>query len=159
HDTPQFFVKFQTQILKIMARGNTVAEVKALMPQVKDLFRKYARLLMDRKVPIEELVFTKQISKDTSQHQDRNTIENDALGRLAGEGRPLKAGQVIKYVITDYRRARRAIPLELVSEKTTYDHARYVELLAQVCSSVTDPFGYTPDLDSEQSRLIRANEY
>ncbi len=159
HDTPQFFVKFQTQILKIMARGNTVAEVRALMPQVKDLFRKHVMLLMDRKVPIEELVFTKQISKDACQHQDRNTIENDALGRLAEEGRPLRAGQVIKYVIADYKRARRAIPIELVSENTTYDHARYVELLAQVCSSVTEPFGYTPDLDSSQSGLIWGYEY
>jgi DNA polymerase-2 len=151
HDTPQFFVKFQAQVLKVMARGNTIAEVRALMPQVNDLFDKHARLLMDHRVAIEELVFTKQVSKDTSQHKDRNTIENDALRRLAKGGRSLKAGQVIKYVIADYKYGRNAIPIELASENTTYDPARYVELLAQVCNSVTEPFGFRSESNPRES--------
>ncbi len=153
HDTPEFFAKFQVQVLKMMARANTIAEVRELMPQIKDLFGRHSQLLMDRRVAIEELVFTKQVSKDTSEHQDRNTIENDALRRLAEEGRPLKAGQVIRYVIADYERGRKAVPIELASDKTTYDPARYVELLAQVCNSVTAPFGYTLDPDQKQLKL------
>jgi len=153
HDTPTLFSRFQVQALKIMAEGNTVVEVRALMPKVRDLYDRYAKMLADRRVPIEELVFTKQVSKDTDQHQDRKTIENDALGRLASEGRPLKAGQVIRYIIADYRRARKAVPIELVEEKTAYDPARYLELLAGVCNSVTEPFGYTLDPDPAQARL------
>ena len=34
HDTPYFF-KISKQILEIMATGNTINEVKALMPKVK----------------------------------------------------------------------------------------------------------------------------
>ncbi len=155
HDTPPFFAKFQAQVLKVMAQGCTAAQVRSLMPRVSELFGEYATMLTSRRVPIEELVFTKQVSKDTGEHQDRDTVENDALGRLASEGRSLKAGQVIRYIIADYGRARRkAIPVELVNERTAYDPARYVELLARVCDSVTEPFGYTLDPDPAQAKLV-----
>jgi hypothetical protein len=35
----------------------------------------------------------------------------------------------------------RTTPVDLINEKTTYDAGRYIELLAQVCNSVTEPFG------------------
>lgn len=149
HDTPPLFKKFQSEVLKIMAAGDTVAEVRALMPQVKDTFAKYARLLKSGQVLTDDLVITKQVSKDTEQHSDRNTVENDALSRLAKEGRLLKAGQTLRYVISDYENERKAVPLELANESVAYDSERYIELLAQVCNSVTEPFGYA----------VRANDY
>ncbi len=150
HDTPPLFEKFQLEVLKIMAGGNTIAEVKALMPQVKKTFEKYARLLKDKMVPVDDLIFVKNISKDTDQHSERNTIENDALRRLAIEGKMLKAGQTLRYVISGYgKKARKATPLELVDERTAFDPDRYIELLAQMCNSVTEPFGYA----------VKANEY
>ncbi|MEW6603124.1 MAG: DNA polymerase domain-containing protein [Thermoproteota archaeon] len=150
HDTPQLFRKFQVEVLKIMAGGDTIAEVKALMPQVQDVFDKYAQLLRDGQVPMDELVFVKNVSKDADQHSERNTIENDALSRLAKEGKMLKAGQTLRYVISGYgKKARRATPLELVNERTAFDPGRYIQLLAQTCNSVTEPFGY----------VVQANDY
>lgn len=150
HDTPPLFEKFQLEVLKIMAGGDTITEVKALMPQVQDVFDKYAQLLKDGHVPVDELVFVKNVSKDTDQHSERNTIENDAMNRLAKEGKMLKAGQTLRYVISGYgKKARRTTPLELVDERTTFDLGRYIQLLAQTCNSVTEPFGY----------VIRANDY
>jgi DNA polymerase, archaea type len=150
HDTPPLFEKFQLEVLKIMAAGNTIAEVRALMPQVKSTFEKYTRLLKDRKVPVDDLIFVKNISKDTDQHSERNTIENDALNRLAKEGKMLKAGRTLRYIISDYsKNARKATPVELVDERTAFDPDRYIELLAQTCNSVTEPFGY----------VVQANDY
>ncbi len=150
HDTPTFFKKFQLEVLKIMAGGNTIAEVRSLMPQVQGVFDKYARLLKDEKVQMDELVFVKNVSKDTDQHSERNTIENDALNRLAKEGKMLKAGQTLRYIISDYGKSvRRGTPLELVDERTVFDPGRYIELLAQMCNSVTEPFGY----------VVQANDY
>jgi DNA polymerase-2 len=131
-----------------MAAGNTVAEVRALMPQVQSTFAKYARLLKNGRVSIDDLAFVKNISKDADQHSERNTVENDALGRLAKEGRMLKAGQTLRYVISDYGNGRKATPLELVNERTAFDPDRYIELLSQVCNSVTEPFGYLVQADS-----------
>jgi DNA polymerase-2 len=150
HDTPLFFEKFQLEVLRIMAAGNTIAEVRALMPKVQDTFAKYSRLLKDRRVQVDDLIFVKNISKDTDQHSERNTVENDALRRLAKEGRMLKAGQTLRYIISDYGKdVRKATPLELVDERTAFDPDRYIELLAQTCNSVTEPFGH----------VVQANDY
>jgi hypothetical protein len=61
----------------------------------------------------------------------------------------MKAGENLEYVITDYyetqSKNKRAIPFELINENTTtsYDIRRYMELLAETCNSVIEPFGFT----------------
>ena len=149
HDTPQFFVKCQHEILKLMATGNTIQEVKALMPQVKEkIFDRYVQVLKDGRAPIEELVFTRQITKDSTDYSfANNTIESSALRQLKEEGKFLHAGEVLRYIITDYynkRSRNRAVPVELADDdhNTVYDAKRYVELLIATCNSVTEPFGY-----------------
>ena len=59
---PSLFAKCYQEILATMAHGNTVKEVTALMPQIENIFRKYVHLLKRGKVPLSELVFTKQTS-------------------------------------------------------------------------------------------------
>jgi hypothetical protein len=68
----------------------------------------------------------------------------------------LKAGQTLRYVISDYGKAKKATPLELVDGDTVYDPDRYVELLAQVCNSVTEPFGYVVQADDYCGSLWQA---
>jgi DNA polymerase, archaea type len=157
HDTPPLFNSCQNEILELMAAGNTINKVKALMPKVNDIFQKYAALLKERRVPIGELVFTKRLSKNSHDYQIRDTIENSALCLLESEGKSLKAGEILKYVITNYYHNRkkrssndnnnnnnRAIPIELFDDKNSnYDVRRYTELLAEACNSVIEPFGHT----------------
>ena len=92
HDTPTLFNRCQNEILEVMAKGNTINEVKALMPTVKDVFQKYVTLLKERrKVPLEELAFTKRLSKNSNEYQkNRDTIENDVMHQLDAEGKYLK---------------------------------------------------------------------
>ena len=129
-----------------MATGNNINEVKTLMPKVKDTFDKYILLLKENDVRLEELVFTKRLSKNSNNYQSRNTIENNALTRLNNEGKSLKAGEVLQYIITDYYQTRsknnRAIPIELINQTHSYDVIKYIELLTQTCNSVTEPFGF-----------------
>jgi DNA polymerase elongation subunit (family B) len=130
---------------RIDATGNNVNEVKTLMPKVKDTFDKYVRLLKENDVRLEELVFTKRLSKNSNNYQHRNTIEINALMKLNNEGKFLSAGEVLQYIITDYYQTRtknnRAIPVEIIDKSTVYDVRRYTELLTQTCNSVTEPFG------------------
>ena len=129
-----------------MATGNNINEVKTLMPKIKDTFDKYILLLKENDVRLEELVFTKRLSKNSNNYQSRNTIENNALTRLNNEGKSLKAGEVLQYIITDYYQTRsknnRAIPIELINQTHSYDVIKYIELLTQTCNSVTEPFGF-----------------
>ena len=70
---------------------------------------------------------------------------------LEQEGKSIRAGEILKYVLTsDYYRKqsrRRAIPIELINDKSNYSVRRYTELLAEVCNSVTKPFGYSLELE------------
>jgi DNA polymerase, archaea type len=144
HDTPAYFARFQKEILEIMAQGNDIKGVKALMPKVNDTFQKYKQQLKEGRVPLVDLIFTKMLSKDTNAYT-ANTAETSAIYQLQDEGKSMRAGQILQYVITDYYRnnsRKRAIPVALINEKTTYDSRRYTELLATVCNSVTEPFGY-----------------
>jgi DNA polymerase I len=143
-----------------MAKGNNIQEVKDLMPKVKDTFQKYRRLLRERRVPLEELVFTKRLSKNSYEYLHRNTVEKNAIVQLDMEGKSLKAGQILKYIITDYYCEKqsakiRAIPVELIDEeKTTYDVRRYEELLAETCNSITTSFGCTLSATQRQHLLL-----
>jgi DNA polymerase, archaea type len=167
HDTPVLFSRCQNEILKVMAaNGNNIQELKALLPtKVNNIFQRYVTLLKENIVPIEELVFTKRLSKNSNEYQsNRDTIENDALCLLEGEGRYLKAGEILRYIITAYyhrnnrktgsSRNKRAIPIELCDDNIrTYDVRRYTELLATTCNSVTEPLGYTITTRVEQIPL------
>ena len=129
--------------MEIMSKGNNTKEVKALLPKVKDMYM-YVQLLKENKVPLDELAFTKRLSKDSNKYQKRNTLSN-ALTKLNSQGKYLKAGEILQFVITDYYQTRsknnRAIPVELINERTCYDVKRYTELLRETCNSVTESFG------------------
>jgi DNA polymerase, archaea type len=146
HDTPIFFCKFQQEVLEIMSKGNNIKEVKSLLPKVVDIYHRYVQLLKENKVPLDELAFTKRLSKDSNKYQKRNTVESNALTKLNNQGKYLKAGETLQYIITDYYQKTRskndrAIPIEMIEERTSYDVKRYIELLAEACNSVTEPFG------------------
>jgi DNA polymerase elongation subunit (family B) len=146
HDTPVFFRKFQQEVLEIMSEGNNINEVKALLPKVVDIYHKYVQLLKENKVPLDELAFTKRLSKDSNNYQNRNAVEANVLTKLNSHGKYLKAGEILQYVIVDYYQKtrpknNRAIPIEMIDERTSYDIKRYIELLTEACNSVTEPFG------------------
>jgi DNA polymerase elongation subunit (family B) len=59
--------------------------------------------LKEGKVPIEELVFTKQTSRDADDYYTVNTADDiAALRQLGAEGIHMRAGEVLRYVITEY---------------------------------------------------------
>jgi len=144
HDTAEFFSNVQQGILNIMSEANSIKEVRDLMPKVRKFFQIHLELLRYKKVPINDLVLTKRISKDVDGYKNRNTVELDALLQLKHAGKSLKSGQILKYVLTDYYRKnsrKRSVPVELINSKTVYDAKRYCELLAETSNSVTEPFG------------------
>ena len=93
----------------------------------------------------------KRISKNYNEYEDRNTVEHNAILNLSGGGKSLKAGQILKYIVTDYYRKnskKRSIPMELANSQTKYDIKRYSELLREVTNTVTQPFGLSINIDN-----------
>ncbi len=148
HDTPALFAKCQMEMLQIMAKAQNAEEVRELLPhECLDVYQRYVSLLLSGQANPHELIFTKRSSKNAEEYEDeRDTIEGSVRKSLEKEGRKTKAGQLVRYIITDYYRkggkyANRTIPAEMIDDSTHYDAKRYVELLTDVCNTVIRPFG------------------
>jgi len=142
HDTPMLLKKCQMEILGVLAKADSIAEAKKMVPDCRAVVDKYARALLRHEVSPSELVITRNISKVPSEYKV-NTLEASAASQLVEAGRELHAGESIEYVITSYRssgRKFRTRPQELVTESTRYDAGRYVELLEEACKTVIAPF-------------------
>ena len=152
HDIPQFIAQCQKEVLKIMSNADSIQDIKrnklSLITKKIDVF---LSLLKERKVLHEDLVFTKILSKDYNQYNDRNTLENSVLKQLELNGEYLKAGQILQYIITDYDGSllKRAVPIQLIDHRINYDRKRYSKLLIDTCNTVLKPFGIL--LDQNQS--------
>ncbi|HME18284.1 MAG TPA: DNA polymerase domain-containing protein [Nitrososphaerales archaeon] len=141
HDTPQAFARCQMRILRILAEADSASEAKARIPECVRAFIEQAGLLERHEVPATELAFSTNLSKGPEEYTTM-TVQHSAVKRLAGEGAELHAGEGIRYVITDYggRDSRRATPVDMIGDEAAYDARRYIELLAETCSSVLEPF-------------------
>ncbi len=141
HDTPLAFTRCQMEILRVLAKADSVEEAKGMVPECTEIFLRHAENLARHEVPASELAFTTNLSKSPGEYSTM-TVQNAAIRQLVGEGATLHAGEGIRYVITDYkgRDSKRATPLDVVKDETKYDSERYIRLLAETCSSVLEPF-------------------
>lgn len=142
HDTPAFFAKCQLEILEALARAGGVEEARGMVDGCVGVFLAHARELLEHRAPIGGLVFTRNLSKKPGEYANRS-LTSSVADQLVREGVELHAGEAVQYVITDYRSkspGRRAVAFELADERTVYDAERYVELLAETCSTVLRPF-------------------
>ncbi len=146
HDTPLALAKCQMEMLRILAKANSIKEAEARIPECVQVFLEYAERLDHHEVPATELVFTTNLSKGPDEYATM-TVQHSAVKRLTKEGAQLHAGEGIRYVITDYggRDSRRSTPVDMLESASKYDARRYVELLAETCSSILEPFdsGYS----------------
>ena len=157
HDTPDFLVQCQNEILEILAQGNSIQDIKQnklslIIKKIKDNLS----LLKYRKVEPESLVFTKLLSKDYNQYHNRNTLENSAIKQLELNGEYLKAGQILQYVIMENNGPilKRVLPIQLLNNKNYYyDIKRYSELLINTCNNIIKPFGIIFDQNQSVCKL------
>jgi len=153
HDTPALFSKCQIEILTLLAEADSVAEARGLVPDCLGVFARFAGYISRREVPPELLLFTRNLSRKPGEYRNQ-TIQASVAEQLSSEGVELHAGESVRYVITDYHSrspSRRAAPEALLDDGTPYDVGRYIELLAEACSTVLEPF----DAGCSKGRLVR----
>jgi DNA polymerase elongation subunit (family B) len=129
------------EILKVLAKADTISEARSKIPECIGIFLEHAGSLARHDIPASELAFTTNLSKSPEEYTTM-TVQNAAIKQLVGEGATLHAGEGIRYVVTDYKGkdSKRATPLDVVKDQTKYDSERYIALLAETCSSVLQPF-------------------
>jgi DNA polymerase I len=90
HDTPPLFAKFQTELLQKMSYADSIEDIKRMIPDLEDIYKKYKDLIRNKKVHFSELVFSKRISKNSDEYfNKRKTIENCVIQLLYNKGKSL----------------------------------------------------------------------
>jgi len=147
HDTPEIVRKCQSAMLNVLSKANNSSEFMALIPQALKVMKSYAAMLRTGRVPTNELVIEKRLSKTPNEY--KNLVSQAIAARqLVKEGQAVHAGQSINYMITrnESRIAEnRAMPIELIENDAPYDSEAYVQLILSSAMNLLLPFGY--DLD------------
>ncbi len=148
HDTPIYFKKCQELMLKELSKCDNQEELRrcARTEGIK-IFNEFAKSLEHHDVSPLELLITRRLSKNLSEYYFKRQLSVNAALKLEERGLQLKAGQSVSYVITKYKTAglNRAMPEELALN-SEYDSERYIELLADCCSTLLSPFGITKEM-------------
>jgi DNA polymerase elongation subunit (family B) len=148
HDTPEIIRKCQTNMLTVLSQAKDSEEFKELIPKALAVMNSYVSALRTRKVPIEQLVVEKRLSKALNEHTNL-VPQAIAATHLAREGQDTHAGQTVSYVVTNNESGitgNRALPAEFLDESIDYDSEWYVKLLLSSAANLFLPFGYDVNL-------------
>jgi len=144
HDTPEIIRKCQTDMLAVLSQAKDSEEFKELIPKTLAVVKSYLSALRMHKVPIEQLIVEKRLSKALNEYT--NIVPQAiAATHLAREGQDTHAGQTVSYVVTNNESriaGNRALPAEFLGECTNYDSEWYVDLLLSSVTNLFLPFGY-----------------
>ncbi|KAB2922009.1 MAG: hypothetical protein F9K22_12640 [Bacteroidetes bacterium] len=146
-DTTKYVKRMQNEMLAVLARGRSIAEVRALVPDALGVVRSFAEELRRGSVSPFDLVVRRHISKDPYEYANRsvNAVVSQAL---AEAGVQLSAGESVEYIITDAsgkRDPQKAKPLALYALDDGYDAAKYTEMLCDAAETLLGPFGWTKE--------------
>src|SRR3989442_1910968 len=145
HDTPGIVRQCQEEMLQVFSKANNSSEFKLLIPKALNVLEQYATLLRKGKVPLEDLVIEKNLSKDPGEYTHK-VPQAIAAQHLVKEGGTVHAGQRVNYILThDWAGVpeKLALPPELAYENTVYDSERYIDLLCSSATNLLLPMGYT----------------
>ncbi|MGH7372565.1 MAG: DNA polymerase domain-containing protein, partial [Candidatus Methylomirabilales bacterium] len=127
-----------------LARAESAAEFMARVPEALEILRRNVEAIQGERVPLEELVITRTLSKEPMQYV-REDVGTIAAKTLARAGVELHPGQQIDYLILD-RKAKakgdRARPAVLLTGDESYDTKTYEELLVRAAETLLAPVGW-----------------
>ena len=146
-DTAPRIARAQQEMLDCLAQAGNGTEFLARVPEVLQILRHHVEEIREGRVPFEELIITRTLSKDPMQYvrEDAGAI---AAKTLAGAGVKLHPGEQIGYIILDLKakfKGDRARPALLLTGTESYDTEKYVELLLRAAETLLAPVGYSAD--------------
>jgi DNA polymerase elongation subunit (family B) len=144
HDTPEVVRKCQSDMLTMLSQAEDSQEFKELIPKTLAIVKSYVSALRTHRVPIDQLVVEKRLSKGTNEYTNL-VPQAIAAAHLAREGQETQAGQTVSYIITNNESkiaSNRALPAEFFDESTCYDSEWYVNLILSSVANLFLPFGY-----------------
>ena len=96
-DTPAFVAAIQMQVLNILAVEKDPTKLAGLLPEVLELVRERLSLLKERKIPVEELVVTRTLSRELNEYRVLTPLAV-ATRQLQIQGKTLRMGQQVRFI-------------------------------------------------------------
>ena len=131
HDTPGYIRRMQGDMLAVMGRANTIAELDSLWDEVCRIYRTAATMLPF--APVHEMVISRRISRLRYAHR---CIEGAAVAAYQKSGADIAPGMKIQYVVRDAR----AYQVDQVRDAGTFDIQYYRELLERAWADIAYAF-------------------
>ena len=131
HDTPEYIRTMQGDMLAVMGKATTIAELSGLWEQVNTIYRNAMEQLPS--APAKEMIISRRISRLTYAHR---CIEGAAVNAYRHEGVPVAPGMKIRYVVQDAR-TYTVVPAWNAEH---FDIAYYRELLERAWAEITYAF-------------------
>jgi len=144
HDTPEIVRKCQKDMLNVLAQTNDSRDFIEHVPKALAVMRTYVAALRTHKIPTEELVVEKRLSKMPNEYS--NLVPQAIAARhLIKEGETIHAGQSVSFVMTRRESKvpeNRTLPVKLIDSTISYDAESYVDLVLSSAMNLLLPFGY-----------------
>jgi len=155
-DTPVFVKRMQGEMLQIMGKATTVAEVEKLVPELLAKAGEFLALLRSGQANPLELVVRQHISREPDEYA--NSSANAVVSRALDEaGIHLAPGEMVEYIIVDAsgkKKPEKAKPVALYAFEDGYDIDRYTEMALKAAETLLLPFGY----DVEKLKMLFVGE-
>jgi DNA polymerase-2 len=153
-DTPAFIARLQVEMLERLARlpdpgpAVTPEGMRSLllqaMPGLVVLLRRRLYDLRLGRIPLEELLVAQRLSRALDEYKSPSPAAR-AAAQLAAAGKPLRAGQRVRFLITLGEPGVHAWDLPQPVNPAVLDLRRYAELTLRAAASVVQPLGVTEE--------------
>jgi DNA polymerase elongation subunit (family B) len=110
------------------------------LPEALRVVRGYVDRLRDGRVDTDDLLITKQLSKNPAEYQ-HNVVQVIAAKQLIQDGVRISAGQNVSYIIQRRNSEKCVLPRELIEGPIQYDVERYTQLLLNAATALLSPLG------------------
>ena len=133
-DTPPFVAALQRDLLKRMAKARGLSDLRAMLPELREVLEDAVSELRGGRVPIEELAITRRLSKAPCEYV-ANTAAAAVTRELCGRGIMLRPGSKIRYLLADGK----GRAMGFLDGNETPDVSRYEEMLREAWKELLNP--------------------
>jgi DNA polymerase-2 len=144
-DTPCFVYDAQREMIEVLSSADNSKEFFEKIPDSLKIVKVYRQKLLDREIPIWNLIVTKHLSKNPKKYKQK-VSQVIAAEQLIKEGAEIHAGKNVRFLFTDTenkRHERRVIAEQLIETNTNSDIRKYLLLLYSAASNLLSFSGYT----------------
>ncbi|MCE9646690.1 MAG: hypothetical protein K8S20_11890 [Chloroflexi bacterium] len=140
-DTTEFVSRIQRGVFKILAKEENVDKLPELFPEILEYVGKRLTCLVNKKVPVRQLIITQRMSRELNEYSSMSPIAV-AARQLNAHGRTVKMGNDIRFI---HVRNGHVVPADLPIEvdPRNIDVRKYKELALLGVHDLLQPLGVT----------------